>query len=131
MKKVYLHGASHTTKTNDDDIVCKVTSADIDKAKREYDRYMKKRGHVYNLDPHKEGKFVRFCRIYFGLFDSDLWDYDDIPFYLPDTFECTNKNVAHKMAEFLKPLKCYDEYHQYARDIEVDGKLVYICSYDW
>ena len=131
MKKGYLHGDTHTTMENSGHIFCKVTSADVDRAMREYNRYMKKRGYVYSLDPHKEGNMERFCHIYFGQFDADRWDYSEIPFYLPDVFVCTNKNVAHKMAEFLKPLEYCDNYIQCARDIEVDGKCVHIINSDW
>lgn len=131
MKNGYRHGDKHTVCTNEGEIVCNIVSVDIEKAMKEYDKYMKNRGYVYDLDPYKEGRFSRFCRIYFGYFEPEIWDYDTIPYYMPDVFICTNKNVAKKMAEFLKPLAYCDEYNQCGISINVNGKTVYVDSFDW
>lgn len=111
--------------------VCEVTASDVEKAKKEWDKYRQGKGEAYKHEPKKEGTFSRFCAIFFGTLNEDAWEWTDFPYSIPDRIICTNKNVAQRAYEFLKPLDYHNTFHQTYRTVNLEKNIIDIVSGDY
>lgn len=101
-----------------DALVCELTASDVDEAVREYKKYLKKKGRVYELDVYKTPTTTQFVNIYFG-------DYDEYGSYdIPNRFICTNKNVASRLSKILVDLNFHDTFNQVFCNVVCDGRYI-------
>lgn len=111
------------------EIICKVSTKVLERAKKEFNLYLSQKGETYELDTHKNGNLRRFCKFFFGKFDEDFYyGYGEIE--SPTVYLCTNYKVAEKLYQFLKPLEYFDVIAKHGCCVERENKKVFVHDYD-
>ena len=109
----------------DKSVACYLDASDVAAAEKEYSRYMKCRGSIYEKDKYKEPSLHNFVKLYFGYeVEYDLY-------LTPYKYVCTNKNVAERLYNLLKGMAFHDTYRQIWKSVDLVGKEIYISCGDY
>lgn len=115
----------------ENEVLCMDISAkDVQRAVKEFDRYMNCKGDTYAKDSHKVPTMREFFKLYFGeVVDYNM--YYGETYLVPSRFVCTNKTVAQKLYELLGALQYHDTYNQVYCDVSIEKNIVYVVYGDY